>query len=210
MNRNIQKHLFWIFLVFIGVGLIYPVIGLIAIVCMLAPVLLAPYKGRYWCGNFCPRGSFYDHILAKFSPNKPIPPFFRTKGFRTFMVLVIMTVFSVQMVYAWGDLSAMGAVFVRIIFVTTIIGVLLGLMYHQRTWCSFCPMGTLASWVSAKKKPLPLVVDSSCVSCKLCTKACPLQLSPYMSKGSNEGFTHSDCLKCNRCVEKCPKKALAF
>lgn len=210
MNRNIQKHLFWIFLVFIGVGLIYPVIGLIAIVCMLAPVLLAPYKGRYWCGNFCPRGSFYDHILAKFSPKKPIPPFFRTKGFRTFMVLVIMTVFSVQMIYAWGDLSAMGAVFVRIIFVTTLVGVLLGLMYHQRTWCSFCPMGTLASWVSAKKKPLPLVVDSSCVSCKLCTKACPLQLSPYTSKGSNEGFTHSDCLKCNRCVEKCPKKALAF
>lgn len=33
------------------------------VICMLAPVLLAPFKGRYWCGNFCPRGSFYDNVI---------------------------------------------------------------------------------------------------------------------------------------------------
>jgi len=47
MKNNIQKYLFWILLVFLAVGMIYPVIGLLAIICMLAPVIMAPYKGRY-------------------------------------------------------------------------------------------------------------------------------------------------------------------
>ena len=210
MKNKVQPYLFWALLAFMAIGLVYPVIGLIALVCMLAPVVMAFYKGRYWCGNFCPRGSFYDHVLIKLSPQKPIPPFFRSKGLRVFMVLFIMTVFSVQMVGAWGDLPAMGAVFIRIILITTLVGIGLGVLYHQRTWCSFCPMGSLASWVSARKKPIPLRVADSCVGCKLCTKACPLQLAPYTAKGNPDGFTDSDCLKCGRCVDKCPKKALSF
>lgn len=208
MKSNIQPYLFWTLLVFLAVGIIYPVIGWVAIICMLAPVLMAPFKGRYWCGNFCPRGSLYDNVIAKISPKRSIPTFFRSNGFRIFMVMFIMVVFCVQTYYAWGDLSAMGAVFVRIIFVTTIVGIVLGVMYHQRTWCSFCPMGTLASLFSAIKNPMPLKVENSCVNCKLCTAACPLQLSPYTAKGHTEGFTHSDCLKCSRCVEKCPKNSL--
>lgn len=210
MKSHIQSYLFWILLIFLTAGLLYPAIGLAAIICMLAPVLLARYKGRYWCGNFCPRGSFYDQVIAKISPGKPIPAIFRSFGLRLFMVFFIMGVFGVQMYGAWGDAAAMGAVFVRIILITTIVGILLGVMYHQRTWCSFCPMGTMASWISAKARPMPLMAADSCINCKLCTKACPLQLSPYSAKGSPEGFAHSDCLKCSRCVEKCPKKALAF
>lgn len=210
MKSTLQSYLFWALLAFLVIGMIYPVIGMAAIICMLAPVALAPLRGRYWCGNLCPRGSFYDNVLAKLSPQKPIPALFRSKGFRLFMVLLIMGVFAVQMVSAWGDLLAMGAVFIRIILITTIVGIVLGLIYHQRTWCSFCPMGTLASLVSVKRKPHSLRVESSCISCKLCTMACPLQLSPYVAKGSLEGFTDSDCLKCSRCVVKCPKKALSF
>ncbi|MDT8902936.1 4Fe-4S binding protein [Anaeroselena agilis] len=210
MRKKLQAYLFWVLLIFLAVGLVYPPIGVVALTCMLAPVVIAPFKGRYWCGNFCPRGSFWDNVLARVSPQKPIPPFFRSKGFRIFMVLLIFTVFGVQMYYAWGDLAAIGMVFVRIILVTTLVGIGLAFVYHHRTWCSFCPMGTLASWLSAKPQPKPLAVSDACVGCKLCTTACPLQLSPYEAKGSKTGFVHSDCLKCSRCVEKCPKKALSF
>ncbi|MCE5287341.1 MAG: 4Fe-4S binding protein [Pelosinus sp.] len=210
MRKHIRPYLFWILLIFLAVGLIYPAIGIIALTCMIAPVAVAPFRGRFWCGNFCPRGSFYDHVLAKLSPQRKIPAFFSNRIFRVFMVFFIMTVFSIQMYYAWGNLAAMGMVFVQIILITTIVGIVLGLIYHQRTWCSFCPMGTLASWISRKKKPYPLSVANSCVSCKLCTKACPMQLAPFVAQKSSEGFTHSDCLKCDRCVDRCPKKSLAF
>jgi len=210
MRKRIRLYLFWILLAFLATGLVYPAVGIIALTCMIAPVAVAPFRGRYWCGNYCPRSSFYDHVLVKLSPQRKIPAFFSHTVFRAVMVLFIMSVFTVQMIYAWGDWAAMGKVFVQIILITTIVGIVLGLIYHQRTWCSFCPMGTLASWISRRKKTLPLAVGNSCVSCKLCTKACPMQLEPYAAKGTDEGFCHSDCLKCDRCVERCPKQALQF
>lgn len=90
------------------------------------------------------------------------------------MVIFIITVFSWQMFYAWGNWSAMGMVLIRIILVTTIVGIILGVIYNQRTWFSICPMGTLAIWTAKRKKPMLLKVEESCVNCNLCTKACPL------------------------------------
>ncbi len=207
MRNKWQPYLFWILLAFLAIGFVYPAIGVIALVCMLAPVAIAPFRGRLWCGNWCPRGSFYDNVLARFSPRRPIPPFFRSKGLRMFMLAFIITVFSVQTYFAWGDLAAMGRVFINLIFVTTLVGVVLGLVYQQRTWCAFCPMGTLASWLS--RGAMPLKVAPSCVSCGLCAGACPLQLAPHSGKKAG-AFTHGDCLKCDRCTAVCPKKALAF
>lgn len=207
MLNRIQPYLFWVLLAFLAIGFIYPAIGVIALICMLAPVVIAPFKGRYWCGNFCPRGSFWDSVMARFSPRRPIPAFFRSKGLRVFMLVFIMTVFTVQTYFAWGDLAAMGRVFINLIFVTTLVGIALAFVYHHRTWCAFCPMGTLAAWASGKA--MPLAVAPSCVSCGLCAKACPLQLAPQQAKAAG-AFTDPDCLKCGRCVAVCPKKALSF
>lgn len=206
----IRPYLFWGLVAFLLTGIVYPVIGIAALICMVAPIVVAPFRGRFWCGNFCPRGSFYDHVLAKVSPKKEVPRFFSHPFFRGFMILFIMTVFSIQMYYAWGDIFAIGKVFVQIILITTIVGIILGVLFHHRTWCSFCPMGTLAAWISRWKKPFPLLVKDSCVSCKVCKKVCPMQIEPYSAKGREEGFLHQDCLKCARCVDKCPKKALGF
>ena len=111
---------------------------------MLAPVLLSFYKGRYWCGNFCPRGSFYDHVVRPISAKRRTPKFFRQPYFRGFMVVFILCMFSLQMYFAWGDISAMGMVFLILIGVTTLVGVGLSFFFNARTWCNFCPMGTLA------------------------------------------------------------------
>ncbi len=210
MKRRLQDYMFYVFLIFFVAGLFYPPLGILAIVCMLAPVVMAPFKGRFWCGNYCPRGSFYDHLLSRLSPQKQIPEFFRRPAWRNFMVLFIMTMFSVQMYYAWGDPAAVGMVFILIIGVTTLAGIFLGVIYHQRAWCAFCPMGTIAGWISHRKKPLPLMVKDNCIGCKACNKVCPMQLSPYKAQGLDGGFTGSDCLKCGRCVEKCPRHSLDF
>lgn len=206
MSAHLKANLFWILIVFLALGWFYPAIGVAALVCMLAPVALAPFRGRYWCGNFCPRGSFYDRIVAKFSPQRPVPAIFRSKAFRIMMVITIMTVFSFQTYYAWGDAAAVGMVFLRLILITTIVGIVLGLIYHHRTWCAFCPMGTMANWFSGPK--MPLNIEHNCVSCGLCAKACPMGLVPHSAKGA--AFSHGDCLKCGQCIPVCPKAAIAF
>ena len=147
--------LYWILIAYLIVGYFYPVVGLLALICMIAPVSFAVKRGRWWCGNACPRGSLYDRVLSKYSPHRPIPEFVRTRGFRIFMVLFIFTMFGLQMYGAWGDWNAAGRVFWNIILATTIVGVILSFIYAPRTWCSFCPMGTLSAWVTPRSGRLP-------------------------------------------------------
>lgn len=208
--------LYWIIFAYILIAGFFPAVGIIAIICMVGPVLTSIRKGRWWCGNVCPRGNMYDRLLSKYSPHKEIPKFVRSSGFRLFMVLFIFTMFGIQLSQArWSEgglplLSDIGRVFWVIITVTTVVGVVLNFIYAPRTWCSFCPMGTISRWVAPKKSPLPtsftnVHVLSSCqMKCKQCARVCPMQLTPYDSRGDYKGFMHSDCLKCGKCVHVCP------
>ncbi|MDR3565703.1 MAG: 4Fe-4S binding protein [Negativicutes bacterium] len=195
-----------VLILYLSIGFfLFPIIGSIALVCMLAPVVMAIWRGREWCGLYCPRGSLWDQVLTKINSSKKIPGWAKTKEIRIFMLVLIFSVFGWQMGYAWPDPVAIGLVFLRIIFITTIVGILLALIYSPRTWCNFCPMGTLAAGFAAGKKPI--LVNDDCVKCGLCAKACPMELSPYTS-GSE--FAHPDCLKCGVCIASCPKDALQF
>lgn len=204
--------LYWILLIYLVVGYFYPIIGFLAVICMIAPVAFAVRRGRWWCGNACPRGSLYDKILSKYSPHRPIPSFLRSRGFRIFMVMFIFTMFGIQMYRAWGDWPAMGGVFWTIILITTVVGVTLSFIYAPRSWCSFCPMGSLSAWVSPSSGKLPegfrriMVSDRCTTRCKLCSAVCPMQLKPYEGRGDEDGFLHPDCLKCKRCAMGCPLK----
>jgi ferredoxin-type protein NapH len=208
MKKNVHKYLYFILLSYLAAGLfLAPSIGIIAVICMLGPVLLAPFAGRKWCGNFCPRGSFEDHILSKFSRNKNIPAFLKSGYIRLFMVLLIMTVFSAGVYSAAGNIEAVGMVFLRIILITTIAGVILGYFFRHRTWCAICPMGTLAGLLS-RFSMKPVMVTESCNNCGTCARICPMEHSPQ--KALSGEFNHPDCIKCGMCIDKCRKKALSF
>ena len=185
---------------------IWPALGSIALICMLAPVLLAPFRGREWCGHYCPRGSLWDTVLAKVITRREVPGWAKAAWFRAFMLVFIFSVFGTQAYYAWPDAAQIGLVFLRIIFVTTLVGIALAFIYSPRTWCNFCPMGTLASLAATTKKGI--AVADSCVSCQVCVKVCPMGLKPLEKKGGI--FTHPDCLKCGACEKSCPKKALTI
>lgn len=198
---------------FLGLGWKYPIIGSIALVCMLAPAVTAIWKGgRIWCGSVCPRGSLNDNLLSKISRRAKIPKFVRTVWFRIGFALFLVYNFVAGIINAQGDLVKIGFVFYKIILITSIITVLLGIMYHERTWCSFCPMGSLSALItkirrSWFKQDKQVTVDKDkCVSCNICTNDCPMDLQPYdFVDGSNKDL---DCIHCEKCVYNCPVNAL--
>lgn len=208
------NSLYWILIAYLVIGAFFPIIGIVALICMTAPVVVSIRKGRWWCGNACPRGNLFDRLISQYSPHKPIPTFLRSRGWRIFMLVFIFSVFGIQTYYAWGDWSAIGRVFWNIILVTTIAGVALAFIYAPRTWCSFCPMGTLSSWAAPRKGNLPdgfkrVHVGSTCqMKCKSCARVCPMQLTPYDSRGQEEGYLNTDCIKCGRCIIACPSKIM--
>ncbi len=182
-------------------------IAIAAVICMVAPILVSIFRGRFWCGNLCPRGSFYDHVVSKFSNHKKVPKFLKSGLFRAFMVVFMMSMFSLGIYKNWGDLYGIGMVFYRIIVITTIVGIILSLMYNHRTWCNFCPMGTIASVISRiSKSNHNMQISSACVSCKVCEKKCPLGIVPYEYK--EKILSHPDCISCGKCMTVCPKHAI--
>ena len=77
-------------------------------------------------------------------------------------------------------------------------------------------MGTISNWVAPKHAPLPkaftnIHVSSACqMKCKQCARVCPMQLTPYDSRGEVIGYLHPDCLKCGKCTLACPTKIMTL
>ncbi len=204
-----KNYSFIVFIAFVVVGLFDPRFAIAAIVCMVAPIAFSLFKGRFWCGNLCPRGSFYDRVVSKFSNKKKVPKFLKSNIFRTFMVIFMLSMFAIGIYQNRGNLSGIGMVFYRMIVITSMIGIVLALFYNHRTWCHFCPMGTIASVISKKSKGRKLLqIATSCVSCKICETKCPMGIIPYDYKGNS--LSHPDCIQCGKCVQVCPKKVIGY
>ena len=54
--------LYWIIIAYIILGWFSPVIGLLALICMIGPVVTSIFKGRWWCGHVCPRGEAVGYL----------------------------------------------------------------------------------------------------------------------------------------------------
>ncbi|WP_125153556.1 4Fe-4S binding protein [Clostridium rectalis] len=203
-----KKYAYIVLLIFIFAGMFDMRIALLATLCMIGPLVLALFgKGRFWCGNVCPRGSFYDNILAKISPKKQVPKFLKSNVFRLAVIIVMFYMFGTGIYKNWGNAYGIGMVFYRMIVITTLVGIVLGVFINGRTWCSFCPMGSIAAFITYfKKNTKTLAVSDSCVSCKLCEKKCSMGIVPYEYKGN--ALDNPDCIQCGQCITVCPKDAI--
>jgi polyferredoxin len=157
---------------------------------MAAPVIVSFFKGRLWCGKFCPRGLFLN--LLPGGKMISLPGFIRSKVFRFAFLVILMSAFTVQLAFTDGSIAEVGAVFHRMVAVTTAAAVLAGIIYGKRTWCTVCPMGTLAHYVSVSKKKRSLPNPAENMSCGVCTgcgtRGCITQKSELASEmaGSSE------------------------
>jgi len=194
-----------VFVAILAVGWVFPWFGYFVPVCMAGAILPAFLWGRRWCDWWCPRGSFLNQCLNLVSRDKPIPKALRSLPFRLFMMGVMMTVFSVRIFQLWPDPVKIGGFFITFLTVTTLAGVFVGALFKPRSWCAFCPVGTMAKWAGTNRNPLHITED--CTQCKLCEKVCPLGIAPHSFKTSGI-VADWDCLKCQLCVVTCPKACL--
>jgi ferredoxin-type protein NapH len=197
------------FLLLLGAGWFYPLIGYFIPACMLLGIGLAAFRGRSWCNWLCPRGSFEDALVARISRRRWIPEVFRGMSLRLGVMTLLMGLLTFQIIRLWPDPYAIGGAFILLLTLTTTVSVVLGIIFQQRTWCYICPIGTMSNWAGRNRRPLTLV-EERCLECHLCAKNCPMQLSPAALKQQAAMANGGDCLKCRLCVTTCPTGALSF
>lgn len=196
-----------VMLVTIAFGWKWPLLGFTVPVAMAVGIGGSFLRGRYVCGNICPRGSFYDTFFRLVGGSRPVPPFLTSMRFRWGVMTILMSMMALQIAQNPGDPLHWGRVFWLVCLVTTAIGVVPGLYYRPRTWCSFCPVGTMANAIGGDKDQL--VIGANCKSCGVCEKSCPMDCS--IASNRTEGvLPDRDCLKCSSCVLSCKVGALSF
>lgn len=210
-QKNIRSFRQWVLapftVIIICLGWKYTWLGFIVPIVMLLGIATAFFKGRYVCGNLCPRGAFFDRVITPISPQRQIPSFFRNMKFRIAVLLFMIGFMVYQLCQNFTSAAHWGYVFWMMCTITTIIGIILALFIRARTWCSFCPIGTLGKLIGQRHTNLQISAKS-CISCKLCEKACPMNLSIISDK--KEIIHNSDCIKCAECIYTCPRQALNF
>lgn len=217
----------WIFTVFVAIGGLWePKLGLLVIFIMAGLIGTAFFSGRYWCGNFCPHGSLFDTIIMPLSQNRRIPEFLKSR----FMILGFFAFFMfnfsrkiLKVTELWGAfnfLDRLGFVFVTTYLMVLIVGGAFAIFINPRTWCQFCPMGTmqkvsykLGKAMGVNKKTDKKITISSrekCHACGKCSRVCPFQLTPYLEFSEDNQLENIDCIKCSTCVKNCPAKILSL
>ena len=208
-GRRVQLVTVWLLPIIVGGGLVWPPLGLVAAAMMAALLGMSIFRGRYWCGNICPRGAFLDLGLRRIVPRRKFPALLRGLPARA----VVLTVMMGTMVYLFAvmplTLYGAGAMFVRMCLVTTVGAIALGMLTQERAWCAICPMGTLQNLISRAAARVHVHVDAeSCRACTRCERVCPMDIpaQDYLEAGK---VLHADCLRCYECVAACPFGALS-
>ena len=204
---NYKWMLALIMVIVLAFGWRFPLLGFIVPVAMLTGIIGGFFRGRWVCGNLCPRGSFLDSWFSLVAAKKQIPALFRKKSFRWSLLVALMGFMAFRLSQNIGSVNHWGLVFWQMCLITTIAGVFLGLRYSARSWCSICPVGTMAGTIGGKKYRLQ--VDASCKACGLCESSCPMQLNIASYRGQ-ESQKEMDCIKCGVCHDICPQNVLSW
>jgi len=152
IGKKTQHIMIWFLPLIVIGGLFFPVLGYLMVAMMAFFLTLAFFKARYWCWNLCPRGAFLDIVMSGFSSNKPLPVFFAKNWFRLAIFILLMGILTLRLIRSGGNLLVIGAIFVSICLVTTIISIILAVFTKHRGWCVICPMGFLQEKIGKVKQ----------------------------------------------------------
>lgn len=140
-----KSHQEWSWVLIIGFfifGVVHPLFGFLGLLCMTLPFFhtIKGY-GKLHCSHYCPRGSFFGRFLERFSLNKPLPMFMRTKTFKNLVLIAMISVFSFSLWHSGGNISKIGFAVFRLMLASTLVGLIMGVLSKPRSWCQICPMG---------------------------------------------------------------------
>jgi NapH/MauN family ferredoxin-type protein len=174
--------------------------------------------GSAFCGWVCPFGALQDLIntLRKRLriPEVVVPEKLdRILRYGRFVMLAIVLYQTISLVKLWfadvdpyRTIFGLGWLFEFDLLLNwpayiVAVAILVGSFFVERAWCRYlCPLGGLLSIVGKFSLLRIRREESTCKSCNLCTRPCPVKLPV-----ATADVISSDCIGCLACVDTCPR-----
>lgn len=172
---------------YLVLGLFNIMFAWLGLICFLLPLIICiKNSNKNYCNKYCGRGQLLELMGKKFSRNKDIPKFIKSKWFRYgflifFLIMfinmlyvtynvfsgvsslkeVITILWTFNLPYNFADLSnitpwaaqfAYG--FYSMMLTSTILGIVTMAIYKPRSWCVYCPMGTMTQGICIVKEKI--------------------------------------------------------
>lgn len=77
-------------------------------------------------------------------------------------------------------------------------------LFTKRFFCRYCCTFGAKLGLYSLLRPITINKDDSCVSCKICSKECPM----YIEVDKINSLVNPNCINCFKCVECCPNNSL--
>jgi len=144
----------WIFMViFFVLSFIDIRFAYLGLICMAMPIGLAiSGKGKVHCSHYCPRGSLFGKFLPLFSMKNTMPKFMNTKWFKYSLLIFMFSSFGFCFYQMGLGVENVASAILNMMVRSTLIGIIVGMVFMPRSWCKICPMGLVAGLIKVRGK----------------------------------------------------------
>lgn len=144
----------WIFmLLFFALSFLDIRFAYLGFLCMAAPIGFAVSgKGKIHCSHYCPRGSLFGKFLHFVSLKNSLPAFMNTKWFKYSLLVAMFSAFGYCFYQMGAGLENVASAVLNMMLRSTLIGVIIGIVFMPRSWCKICPMGLVAGLIRDRVK----------------------------------------------------------
>lgn len=148
------KEFRWIVIIgFFVLSIINIWFGLLGFICMGLPLFQALRgEGKIHCQSHCPRGSFLQRVVSKISFRGAIPKFMLTNKFKNILLIVMGLMLTFSMIHSGGEPKKIAFSLFRMMGISFIVGIVMGIFYKPKSWCAVCPMGHATNLITKAKK----------------------------------------------------------
>ncbi len=134
-------------------GYFLPALGLLVPGLMVVALVMNQRRTRSFCATACPNGRALTITTRPWSPHRKLPEFMTNPGVRRALCgFMMFCVVSLLARYGSQGIPAIGRVFWAIYVLASGIGFVVGLVSKPRSWCAFCPMGTLQDTIATTSR----------------------------------------------------------
>ncbi|MBP5495095.1 MAG: 4Fe-4S binding protein [Lachnospiraceae bacterium] len=184
------------------------------------------FFGRAWCGYLCPAGGLQECVARCNDKNAK-------QGWRNYIKYVIWIIWmcavivtfilgknhvTIDFFYMTDHGISVTEIHNYIIYYGVLLLLVLPALIHGKRGachyvCWMAPFMIIGSTIGRFLHLPQLHIEASaadCISCRKCSKACPMGLDVESMVKNGLNSKCSECTLCGACVDECPKKVLKY